>query len=46
MATLKAAFPEHGIGFSDHSRGIDACLAAVALDALRIPMREVSFDEP
>ena len=33
MATLKAAFPEHGIGFSDHSRGIDACLAAVALGA-------------
>ena len=33
MLTLKGAFPEHGIGFSDHSRGIDACLAAVALGA-------------
>ena len=33
MSTLKDAFPEHGIGFSDHSRGIDACLAAVALGA-------------
>ena len=33
MTTLREAFPEHGIGFSDHSRGIDACLAAVALGA-------------
>ena len=33
MSTLKDAFPEHGIGFSDHSRGIDACVAAVALGA-------------
>jgi len=33
MATLRTAFPEHGIGFSDHSRGIDACLAAVTLGA-------------
>jgi sialic acid synthase SpsE len=33
IPTLQAAFPAHGIGFSDHSRGIDACLAAVALGA-------------
>jgi len=33
MTSLKAAFPEHGIGFSDHSRGLDAGLAAVALGA-------------
>ena len=33
MLTLKEAFPEHGVGLSDHSRGIDACLAAVALGA-------------
>jgi len=33
MLTIKEAFGEHGIGFSDHSRGIDACLAAVALGA-------------
>ena len=33
MRTLKDTFPDLGIGFSDHSRGIDACLAAVALGA-------------
>ena len=33
MVTLNNEFPEYGIGFSDHSRGIDACLAAVALGA-------------
>ena len=33
MLPIKDAFPERGIGFSDHSRGIDACLAAVALGA-------------
>jgi N-acetylneuraminate synthase/N,N'-diacetyllegionaminate synthase len=33
MLTLRAEFPGLGIGFSDHSRGIDACLAAVALGA-------------
>lgn len=33
MLTLKDAFPEQGIGLSDHSRGIEACLAAVALGA-------------
>ena len=33
MVTLKNEFPEYGIGFSDHSRGIDACLAAVTLGA-------------
>ena len=33
MQTLREAFPEHGIGFSDHSRGIDAVLAAVAMGA-------------
>ena len=33
MLTLRDAFPAHGIGYSDHSRGIDACLAAVVLGA-------------
>ena len=33
MLTLKETFPGHGIGFSDHSRGADACLAAVAMGA-------------
>ena len=33
MLTLRDTFPDLGIGFSDHSRGIDACLAAVALGA-------------
>ena len=33
MLTLRQAFPEHGIGFSDHSRGLDACVAAVAMGA-------------
>ena len=33
MLTLKEAFPQHGLGFSDHSRGIEACVAAVALGA-------------
>lgn len=33
MHTLRDTFPQHGIGFSDHSRGLDACLAAVAMGA-------------
>jgi sialic acid synthase SpsE len=33
MRTIKDEFPEYGIGYSDHSRGIEACLAAVALGA-------------
>jgi len=33
MLTLREAFPEHHIGFSDHSRGLEACLAAVAMGA-------------
>ena len=33
LRTLKEAFPEHPVGYSDHSRGIEACLAAVALGA-------------
>jgi len=33
MLTLRAAFVDHGIGYSDHSRGIEACMAAVALGA-------------
>ena len=33
MVTLQDAFPEYVIGYSDHSRGIEACLAAVALGA-------------
>ena len=33
MPTLREAFPLCGIGFSDHSRGLEACTAAVALGA-------------
>ncbi|MFH1571768.1 MAG: N-acetylneuraminate synthase family protein [Gemmatimonadota bacterium] len=33
LATLREAFPGRGIGFSDHSRGLEACTAAVALGA-------------
>ena len=33
MLDIKREFPQHGIGYSDHSRGIEACLAAVALGA-------------
>jgi sialic acid synthase SpsE len=33
MATLKETFPSIPVGLSDHSRGIDACLGAVALGA-------------
>jgi sialic acid synthase SpsE len=33
IATLQREFPEHEIGYSDHTRGIEACLAAVALGA-------------
>ncbi|SDY17916.1 N-acetylneuraminate synthase/N,N'-diacetyllegionaminate synthase [Evansella caseinilytica] len=33
IRTLKAVFPEHIIGFSDHSLGIPAAVAAVALGA-------------
>ena len=33
MRTIKDEFPEYCIGYSDHSRGIEACLAAVALGA-------------
>jgi N,N'-diacetyllegionaminate synthase len=33
ITTLGQEFPGHEIGFSDHTRGIDACVAAVALGA-------------
>lgn len=33
LTTLKQAFPQHGIGYSDHTVGIDAAIAAVALGA-------------
>jgi N,N'-diacetyllegionaminate synthase len=33
IPTIKAEFPHLPIGYSDHSRGIEACLAAVALGA-------------
>ena len=33
IPTIQAAFPDLQIGYSDHSRGIEACLAAVALGA-------------
>jgi len=33
IRAMQKAFPENPIGYSDHSRGIEACLAAVALGA-------------
>ena len=33
MLDIHREFPQHGIGYSDHSRGSDACVAAVALGA-------------
>jgi len=33
MLTLAQAFPDCRIGFSDHSRGLEACTAAVAMGA-------------
>ena len=33
VGTLRREFAEHEIGYSDHTRGIEACLAAVALGA-------------
>ncbi|MEW6753933.1 MAG: N-acetylneuraminate synthase family protein [Candidatus Latescibacterota bacterium] len=33
MAALARAFPRCGLGLSDHSRGLEACTAAVALGA-------------
>ena len=33
MLDIKREFPQHGIGYSDHSRGIEACVAAVVLGA-------------
>ena len=33
MVTLKEAFPDYPVGYSDHSRGIEACLAAVTMGA-------------
>lgn len=33
MLTLKQTFPEYPVGYSDHSRGLTACLAAVAMGA-------------
>ena len=33
MLTLNEVFPGYPVGYSDHSRGIEACLAAVALGA-------------
>jgi len=33
ITTLQREFPEYEIGYSDHTRGIEACVAAVALGA-------------
>ncbi len=33
MLDIRREFPQHGIGYSDHSRGIEACMMAVALGA-------------
>ena len=34
IVTLRSEFPQHEIGYSDHTRGTQACLAAVALGAV------------
>src|SRR5204863_200440 len=33
IRALQKAFPQHQIGYSDHTLGTDACVAAVALGA-------------
>jgi len=33
ISTLKREFPDHEIGYSDHTTGMDACIAAVVLGA-------------
>ena len=43
MVTLEEAFPDHPVGFSDHSRGLDACMAAVALGA-RVVEKHLTYN--
>lgn len=43
IPTLQAAFPGLPVGYSDHTMGIDACLAAVALGA-RIVEKHFTLD--
>ena len=44
ITTLKAAFPQHPIGYSDHTIGIDACIIAVALGAWVVE-KHFTFDK-
>lgn len=44
IATLKASFPRLRIGYSDHTRGIEACLAASALGA-EVIEKHFTFDK-
>ena len=56
IKNLKSKFKKNPIGFSDHSKGNDACLSAVALGAkliekhitlnkrLKVPDQKVSID--
>ncbi len=58
LKSLQKEFPKIPIGYSDHTRGIDACIAAVALGAkiiekhitlklnLKVPDQKVSIDPP
>lgn len=44
ITTLKAAFPRHPIGYSDHTIGIDAGIVAVALGA-SVVEKHFTFDK-
>lgn len=44
IRTLQEAFPRHTIGYSDHTKGVDACVAAVAMGA-RIIEKHFTLDQ-
>ncbi len=44
ITTLRTTFPQHSIGYSDHTIGIDACIIAVALGA-SIVEKHFTFDK-
>lgn len=44
IISLKKAFPQHKIGYSDHTVGTEACLAAVALGA-EVIEKHFTFDK-
>lgn len=44
IATLKAAFPQHLVGYSDHTTTTDACVVAVAL-GVSVVEKHFTFDK-